>query len=61
MDRSTAESREERQEKIIMLEEKIKLFQERIEVCGEEGEVDEAKELQGKVETYGAQLASMKV
>ncbi len=43
-----------------MLEEKIKDLQERIEICGEEGEVDEAKELTMKVETLTLQLINLR-
>ena len=60
MERENIAYAEERAEKLIMIEVRIKALQERIEACGEEGEVDEAKDLTLQVEALSQQLNHMK-
>ena len=60
IEKQTQAQMDERREKIVMLEERIKAMQQRIEVCGEEGEIDEAKDLTNQVEQLSSQLNHMK-
>ncbi|KAI3656911.1 hypothetical protein MP638_007354 [Amoeboaphelidium occidentale] len=53
-------TRDERTERMVVFEEKIKELQEKMENCAMEGLVDEAKDLMRQVETYQSQLEALK-
>ena len=60
VERAQLATREDRNEKIVMVEEKIKAIQARIEQCGEDGLIDEARELDRDMETLNIQLQSLR-
>lgn len=60
VERMNSAAKVERDEKIVMLEERIKQIQARIEKCGEEGLIDEAKELDHEMDNLNVQLQALR-